>query len=73
MRRILALMTATLLAASNTGCVYNMYCADENVRMEQLLFQSEDLRQIREECRRFWFTDMPSHLTPQRVHGGITP
>ena len=73
MRRILAMTTACLLTVSNTGCVLNMYSADDNIRMEQLLYQSEDLRQIREEWRRFWFTDMPSHLTPQRVLGGIYP
>jgi hypothetical protein len=50
-----------------------MYSADDNIRLEQLLFQSEDLRAMRDEWRRFWFTDMPSHLTPERVHGGITP
>ena len=73
MRRILAMTTACLLMVSNTGCVLNMYSADDNIRMEQMLYQSEDLRQIREEWRRFWFNDMPSHLTPQRVHGGIVP
>jgi hypothetical protein len=73
MRRILATMIASLVLMSNTGCILNMYSADPNVRMEQMLYQSEDLRQIREEWRRFWFNDMPSHLTPQRVHGGIVP
>jgi len=58
---------------SSSGCIINQYAADDNIRQEQLLFQSEDLRQIREEWRRFWFNDMPSHLTPQRLHGGIIP
>ena len=31
----------------------------------------EDLRQIGGFWRRFWFNDMPSHLTPERLHGGI--
>ena len=39
--------------------------------MQQLLYQSEDLRQIKNEWRRFWFNDQPSHLTPERIHGGI--
>jgi hypothetical protein len=73
MRRILAMTTACLLLVSNTGCILNIWSADDNIRMEQMLYASEDLRQIREEWRRFWFTDMPSHLTPQRVHGGIIP
>ncbi|MBX9628270.1 MAG: hypothetical protein K2X82_31010 [Gemmataceae bacterium] len=48
-----------------------MYNSDPNVRMQQLLNQSEDLRQMGEEWRRFWFRDQPSHLTPERIHGGI--
>jgi hypothetical protein len=39
--------------------------------MNQLINQSEDLRQVREEWQRIWFTDQPSHMTPDRVHGGI--
>lgn len=73
MRRILATAMACLLLTSNTGCILNIWSADDNIRMEQMLYVSEDLRQIRDEWRRFWFTDMPSHLTPQRVHGGIVP
>ena len=37
----------------------------------QLLVQSEDLRQIAEEWKRIWFTDQPSHMTYDRIHGGI--
>jgi predicted Zn-dependent protease len=44
---------------------------DDNVRMEQMLYASEDLRQIRDEWRRFWFTDMPDHLAPRLIDGGI--
>jgi hypothetical protein len=49
----------------------NAYSADPNVRIEQLLRQSEDLRQVGEQWRRAWFNDQPSHLTPERVHGGV--
>jgi hypothetical protein len=31
----------------------------------------EELRQIEYLWERIWFADQPSHLTPQRVHGGI--
>ena len=47
----------------------NSYSSDPNVRMQQLLEQSEDLRQIGEEWRRFWFDHPPFH--PERIHGGI--
>ncbi|MCI0705227.1 MAG: hypothetical protein L0241_29560 [Planctomycetia bacterium] len=45
--------------------------SNPNIRMEQSLRQSEDSRPIQNEWRRFWFPDQPSHLTPERVHGGI--
>jgi hypothetical protein len=51
----------------------NVYRPDPNVRMEQLLFESEDLRQIHDEVRRFWMNDQPAHQAYQRVHGGIGP
>jgi hypothetical protein len=35
--------------------------------------KSEDPRQVEYEWDRLWFTDMPSHLTPERVHGGLEP
>jgi hypothetical protein len=44
-----------------------------NEQIRQLLQQSEDLRQIQNEWRRFWFNDQPGHLTPERIHGGIQP
>ncbi|MCI0464480.1 MAG: hypothetical protein L0Z62_46710 [Gemmataceae bacterium] len=55
------------------GSLINQYSSDPNVRMEELLFQSEELRQIHDEMRRFWMNDQPSHMTYQRVHGGISP
>jgi hypothetical protein len=53
--------------------VEHHYSADPNARMEQLLFDSEDLRKIHDEYRRFWMKDEPSHMTYERVHGGIGP
>jgi hypothetical protein len=73
MRRLLLLAAVAGLALSNTGCLLNIYSSDPNVRMEQLIFQSEDLRQIHEEWRRMWFTDQPSHMTWERTHGGTGP
>jgi hypothetical protein len=51
----------------------NVYSTDPNERMNQLLNQSEDERQAEYEWRPIWFNDQPSHLTPNRVHGGILP
>ena len=73
MRRKLILGLVALFAVlPNTGCLLlNQYDSDPNVRGHQLLNQSEDLRQIQGEWERIWFVDQPSHLTPERVHGGI--
>jgi hypothetical protein len=66
---MLSAMTGMVLA--NAGCFINLYSSDPNRRMHELLVQSEDLRQIEYEWERIWFTDEPSHMTPERVHGGI--
>jgi tetratricopeptide (TPR) repeat protein len=50
---------------------FPVYQADPTERRESLLNSSEDLRQIEEEWGRFWFTDQPSHMTYERIHGGI--
>jgi hypothetical protein len=49
----------------------NRYAGDPTTRMTQLLNQSEDHRSIREKWRRYWFNDVPNHMTPERIHGGI--
>ena len=57
----------------NTGCLMNQYSSDPRIRTEQLINQSEDMRQANEEWRRFWFNDHPSTLTPNRISGVIGP
>ncbi len=71
MRRLLLLTAVAGLVAGNTGCLLNAYSSDPNERVHELLNQSEDLRQMQREWEVIWFTDQPSHLTPERVHGGI--
>jgi hypothetical protein len=73
MRRLLMLAAVAGLALVNAGCLLNQYPSNPNTRMEVLLFQSEDLRQIENEWRRWWMNDQPSHMTYERVHGGIGP
>ena len=73
MRRLLVLAGIAVLGLGNTGCLINQYSSDPNTRMDQLINQSEDMRQVTQEWRRIWFNDQPSHLTYQRVHGGIGP
>jgi hypothetical protein len=70
MRRWLWLVVVVLIP-SNTGCLINAYSSDPNRRMIELLNNSDDLRQMEYDWERFWFMDQPSHLTPERVNGGI--
>ena len=71
MRRLLLLAVLMGAALGNTGCFLNIYSSDPQERMSELLNNSEDLRQIRPEWERIWFTDMPSHLTKDRIDGGM--
>ena len=72
-RRLGLAFVAAFVTLTNTGCILNLYPADPNDRLQVLFNQSEDLRQVRSEWGRFWFTDSPSHLTPERVDGTIMP
>ncbi len=63
------LVAKIVLSQSRVEC----YSSDPNQRMQELLNSSEDRRQIEAEWERIWFTDQPSHLTPERVHGGVQP
>jgi len=65
------LTAVAALVVGNSGCFINIYSSDPNRRIRELLNNSEDLRQIEYEWERIWFTDEPSHMTPERVHGGI--
>ncbi len=71
MKRSIFFATFAVMTLSSTGCLFNAYSSNPTMRMRALLNQSEDLRQVEQEWSRFWFTDHPSHLTPERVDGGI--
>ena len=70
-RKVLFALGMAIIGLGNTGCLFNQYASDPNIRMSQLIYQSEGYRQNGEFWRRFWFNDMPSHLTPERIDGGI--
>ncbi len=72
MRRLL-LLGALVMVSCNTGCILNQYSPDPTIRTEQLINQSENLRQMGREVRVFWMNDQPSHLTPEHLDGGIGP
>ncbi len=71
MRRLLLGAMLGLMLTANTGCLLPIYSGDPAVRTKELLFTSEDMRAILDEWERIWFLDMPSHMTPRRVHGGV--
>ena len=71
--RALVLMAVAGLGLSNAGCFVNQYPGNPNDRLDVLYVQSENLRQIYGEWRRFWMNDQPSHLTYDRVDGGVAP
>lgn len=72
-RKWWAFVALLFLSVTNTGCMINQYSSDPMVRMEQMMIDSENLRQMHDEWRRFWMNDQPSHLTPYRIHGGVGP
>ena len=73
MRRSLFLAALGGLFLTGAGCFIPIYPSDYTRRTGALLNTSEDLRQIEQEWARFWFVDQPSHMTYDRIHGGIEP
>jgi hypothetical protein len=71
MRRLIATALLCVMLSSSTGCFLPIYSGDPVRRTQQLIFTSEDLRNILLEWERFWFLDMPDHMTPYRIHGGV--
>lgn len=71
MRTVIFSMLLGAFLASSVGCIVPIYSADPQRRSEQLINESEGLRQIQKEYERFWFLDQPSHMTPDRTDGAI--
>ena len=71
MRKGLLAIALACTLVSTTGCFLPAYSADPGRRTQQLMNSSENLRAILDEWERIWMLDMPSHLTPHSVHGGI--
>ena len=71
MRRFVFAALLAVSLFSSVGCFLPIYDADPAVRARQLIYTSEDLRQLREEWHRFWLLDQPSHMYPYNTHGGV--
>ena len=77
MRKLLAAMAIMIASlALFEGCApvpLPHYAAWKPKRVDELLVDSENLRQAGDDWERFWLLDQPSHLTPFRTHGGLGP
>lgn len=62
-------MTATLTVQS--GCIIPIWHASPDDRVREMIYQSENYRQIQDIWERIWFLDMPDLETPYRTHGGV--
>lgn len=71
MRGMLLAVIVSLGLGASGGCILPAYSGDPVRRTQQLIYTSEDLRLFLDEWERIWMLDMPSHLTPQRTHGGV--
>ena len=71
MRRLLVAILLCSALMANAGCLLPIYSGDPAVRTKELIFTSENMRAILDEWERIWFLDMPDHMTPRRVHGGV--
>ncbi|QDT64209.1 hypothetical protein [Calycomorphotria hydatis] len=68
-KMILVLLLAACLC--EVGCIMPIYAALRDQRTRQLIYVSENLRQVTEIWERIWFLNIPDTATPYRVHGGI--
>lgn len=71
MRRLIMAAVVGLALSANVGCFLPIYSGDPAVRTKELIFTSEDFRNILNEWERIWFLDQPSHMAPMRTHGGV--
>ena len=71
MRKLILGALLAVLVLSNVGCLVPIYSPDRTRRMKQLMYSSENLRNIADEWERAWLLDQPLHLTPYRVDGSM--
>jgi hypothetical protein len=71
MRKLCLLMAMTMILAAESGCIIPIWSASPDDRVRQMIYQSENYRQIPEIWDRVWFLDMPDLETPYRTHGGV--
>jgi hypothetical protein len=71
MRRLVFTLLLGAMLSASAGCIIPIYSAEPGRRTQQLIFTSENLRDLLDLWERVWFLDQPDHQTPTRVHGGV--
>lgn len=71
MRRVICVLLLVAALGTSVGCILPIYSGEPARRTEQLIYTSEGLREIIKTWERVWFLDMPDHMSPTRVHGGV--
>jgi hypothetical protein len=71
MRKLFLGLALGMLVSATSGCILPAYSGDPVRRTQELIYTSENLREINDEWERFWLLDQPTHCTPYRTHGGI--
>ncbi len=71
MQRWLHLGVLGVVLSVQSGCALPIYNGDPVWRARQLVYTSENLRQMHNTWERIWFLDQPSTMTPGPVHGGV--
>jgi hypothetical protein len=71
MRKLFLALALSTVIASTVGCIIPAYSGDPARRTQQLIFTSENLRNLLNEWERIWFLDQPDHMSPYRTHGGV--
>ncbi len=71
MRKIATSLLFALLMGFQVGCFVPIWSPNPDLRVRQLIYQSESFRHIPEIWDRIWGFDMPDLATPYRTHGGV--
>lgn len=71
MRKLCLLLTLTATLTAQSGCIVPIWHSSPDIRVREMIYQSENYRHINEVWQRIWFLDMPDLQTPYRTHGGV--
>jgi len=71
MRKLFLALALSAVVSSTVGCIIPAYSGDPARRTQQLIFTSENLRNLLNEWERIWLLDQPDHMSPYRTHGGV--